>query len=315
MMTLLKKWLRIFPLCFILALMLPFRVQAANLSYGSTGSSVYTLQSNLWGLGYGKNPDGIFGKNTRSALIWYQSDRGLSPDGIAGEKTLTRIGEDVQKVQSALKELGFLSGKVDGIYGTDTKAAVQSFQRQKGISADGIAGSITQSYLFSNTGGLKKLMQQAKNWGSPLKVSYLSITGGRSFGYQRSDGRQHAGIDYYVENGAGTPVYAVTSGTVTNISRTFYAGTGAVTVLADEGSVIRYGEITPTVAQGKWVEKGTQIGYITANQADGGTMLHLELYSGAASGSLTKEGNTYWYLSGKYNRREDLLDPTWFGLG
>ena len=46
-----------------------------------------------------------------------------------------------------LKELGFYRGNVDGIYGTQTKNAVTSFQRSVGITADGIAGSKTLLYL------------------------------------------------------------------------------------------------------------------------------------------------------------------------
>jgi hypothetical protein len=41
-------------------------------------------------------------------------------------------------------------------------------------------------------------------------------------------------------------------------------------------------------------------------------MLHLELYLGTASGSLSKSASSnikYSYVSGKFNRRKDLIDP------
>ena len=300
---------------FLLMLFFPRTAFAAEYSYGSRGTAAYTIQQNLYGLGCEVIPDGIFGKDTKAAMIRYQSDAGLSADGIAGEKTLTRLGEEVLSIQRSLKTAGYLSGKADGIYGPETLKAVAAFQRSQGFSPDGIAGnagSVTRKRLAGVTGGLKALHAEAKSWSAPLKAAYLPITGGRSFGDQRSDGRQHAGIDYYVEHGAGTPVYAVTSGTVTDRSNTFYAGTGAVTIQSDGGSVIRYGEITPLVSAGERVKKGQRIGTIAANQADGGTMLHLELYSGAASGTLSRDGNEYWYVSGRFNRREDLLDPSWF---
>lgn len=64
-------------------------------------------------------------------------------------------GEEVRKIQKKLKELGYLSGSVDGIYGTKTKKAVTAFQKSCGISADGICGPTTLLYLglSSSTAG------------------------------------------------------------------------------------------------------------------------------------------------------------------
>ena len=92
----------------------------------------------------------------------------------------------------------------------------------------------------------------------------------------------------------------------------FYAGTGMISVRQEDGSVARYCEIRPLVRSGARVTKGQQIGVIKANNSDGGTMLHLELYRGTAQGSLTVSGNrSYIFLSsGSYQRRKDLLDPT-----
>lgn len=56
-------------------------------------------------------------------------------------------GEEVRKIQKKLRELGYLSGSVDGIYGTKTKKAVTAFQKNCGISADGICGPTTLLYL------------------------------------------------------------------------------------------------------------------------------------------------------------------------
>lgn len=68
--------------------------------------------------------------------------------------TTLRIGSTgaaVMKLQTALQELGFLSGKVDGIYGKDTYNAVYAFQESKGLTPDGIAGSTTQHELYGTT--------------------------------------------------------------------------------------------------------------------------------------------------------------------
>ncbi len=56
-------------------------------------------------------------------------------------------GEEVRQIQRKLRELGFYSGSVDGIYGTATKNAVTAFQKSCGIKADGIAGPTTLLYL------------------------------------------------------------------------------------------------------------------------------------------------------------------------
>ncbi len=46
-----------------------------------------------------------------------------------------------------MKELGFFTGSVDGIYGVKTQSAVRRFQKSVGITADGIAGNRTLLYM------------------------------------------------------------------------------------------------------------------------------------------------------------------------
>ena len=65
-------------------------------------------------------------------------------------QTLSKLGsrgQEVRLVQQKLKSLGYYKGSVDGIYGTQTKNAVISFQKNCGITADGIAGPKTLKYL------------------------------------------------------------------------------------------------------------------------------------------------------------------------
>ena len=52
-------------------------------------------------------------------------------------------GNEVRQIQTRLKELGYNPGTIDGIYGTNTQNAVKAFQRDKGLSVDGIAGPKT----------------------------------------------------------------------------------------------------------------------------------------------------------------------------
>lgn len=59
-------------------------------------------------------------------------------------------GDDVALLQSRLKALGYYTGLADGSFGSGTAAAVQAFQAQHGLEADGVAGSRTYAILFSS---------------------------------------------------------------------------------------------------------------------------------------------------------------------
>ncbi|MBR1868199.1 MAG: spore cortex-lytic enzyme [Clostridia bacterium] len=68
-------------------------VETLTLKQGSSGQTVKTLQTKLkkWGY-YTGSIDGIYGKNTKNAVIYFQRKNGLVADGIAGPKTLAAMG-------------------------------------------------------------------------------------------------------------------------------------------------------------------------------------------------------------------------------
>ena len=66
------------------------------------------------------------------------------------QETLSRLGsrgQEVRQIQQKLQQLGLYTGSVDGVYGTATQKAVRQFQKNCGITADGIAGPKTLLYL------------------------------------------------------------------------------------------------------------------------------------------------------------------------
>lgn len=52
-------------------------------------------------------------------------------------------GSEVRQIQTKLKNWGYYTGSVDGIYGWQTETAVKSFQKKNGLTSDGIAGKQT----------------------------------------------------------------------------------------------------------------------------------------------------------------------------
>ncbi len=149
-----------------------------KLRYRDTGTEVLRLQQALNQLGYSTGgADGKFGTATEKAVRQFQRDQGLDEDGVAGDATQSRLyklaggvvapsttapsqsgsgtglfggnyatlkygsrGDRVKTLQSALNQLGFSAGTVDGRFGLGTQVAVVAFQKSAGLSQDGKAG-------------------------------------------------------------------------------------------------------------------------------------------------------------------------------
>ena len=136
---------------------------------GDEGEAVRDLQRRLAAAGFDSAPDepGRFGETTKKAVVEFQTSRGLHGDGIVGPQTWAQLveagwrlgdrllylrsphlrGDDVEELQRRLSGLGFDAGRVDGILGVRTAAALQEFQRNTGLTTDGVCGPDTLSEI------------------------------------------------------------------------------------------------------------------------------------------------------------------------
>ncbi|MHB1488421.1 MAG: peptidoglycan-binding protein [Acidimicrobiales bacterium] len=84
--------------------------------------------------------DGLCGHQTWAGLV----EAGYRPgDRLLYRRNPMLRGDDVADLQRRLSGLGFDTGRVDGIFGDVTAAALSEFQRNAGLPADGIFGQAT----------------------------------------------------------------------------------------------------------------------------------------------------------------------------
>lgn len=125
------------------------------LKQGSQGANVLYLQNGLWIMCINPNGrDGIFGAGTEAAVRKFQTNYGLSVDGIVGTATWEKLRSVIRPIQQALVNHGYNTGGVDGLAGENTYNAVISFQKANGLDADGMVGSATKAKLgITSSGG------------------------------------------------------------------------------------------------------------------------------------------------------------------
>jgi peptidoglycan hydrolase-like protein with peptidoglycan-binding domain len=113
---------------------------------------------------YGGPTDGVWGPESAAALEQFQRAHGLQVTGQLNQATVATLGlnpadllavapagvptasasaaeplsrDAIRAVQSRLRQLGFYSGRIDGIWGPSMQASLQRFQQGRGLQATG----------------------------------------------------------------------------------------------------------------------------------------------------------------------------------
>jgi N-acetylmuramoyl-L-alanine amidase len=133
---------------------------------GASGPAVAEVRSALRGFGLLPParpgvPDDHYDGAVQDAVRAFQQGRGLITDGVVGPATYRALrearwtlgdrmlglmisapmtGDDVSTLQERLLELGFDPGRPAGVFDEQTERALRGFQREYGLTQDGICG-------------------------------------------------------------------------------------------------------------------------------------------------------------------------------
>lgn len=152
----------------------------ALLELSDEGDDVRDLQHRLLQLDWFSGKiTGIYAQDTRLAVEGFQAKRGISVTGAVDQVTLDRLhamtrtptrdemynvlrpgpaiyaqgsrGDGVKDLQARLKQIGWYSPKIDGIFGARTVEAVKGFQTKRQIPVTGEVDQRTKDRLYGMT--------------------------------------------------------------------------------------------------------------------------------------------------------------------
>ncbi|BAY13020.1 peptidoglycan-binding domain-containing protein [Calothrix sp. NIES-2098] len=183
-----------------------------NLRLGSRGPEVVKLQQRLQRLGYFQGPiTGYFGPQTQQALIRSQQPTRSSANATVPRRvpqaTLNRPsqggsypvlsqgsqGQEVIRLQQRLQQLGYLNTNPTGNFGPLTRDALIAFQRNSGLTANGITNQQTWNRLLSYSPGTVQdttslSVQQVRELQEQLRdLGYLNANPTGNFGSMSRD--------------------------------------------------------------------------------------------------------------------------------
>lgn len=154
------------------------KVTSTLLKEGSKGKAVSDLQAKLNKVGYKLEVDGIFGKGTENAVFDFQKKQDIGMDGVVGSQTIAALDKAIVALSKPkpkkpsrsfartyryttpmMSDSNFRStdiaaiqkltgAKVDGYFGKATEEKVKDWQKDHGLSVDGIVGPKTFAAMF-----------------------------------------------------------------------------------------------------------------------------------------------------------------------
>lgn len=171
---------------------------------------------------------------------------------------------------------------------TATLEDLQALEAELEVSAAAMAEELDRVKILERDLKLKAKRQRMIDRGSQQGIYSCPVASPFSFidswGFARSGGRSHKGVD--IMNPYGNEVYAFTNG---RISRMSSSSLGGITLYfqGDDGNQYYYAHLAgyAGVGVGQWVESGTLIAYngASGNARGGSPHLHFEVHPGGGA--------------------------------
>ena len=263
--------------------------------------------------------DGHFGSATTTAVTTFQQNMRIAATGVVDQLTSQLLGltpapalpkmgdagESVKSLQNLLITAGMtVKGGADGKFGAATKNAISAFQKAQGLTTTGSLNLQTALYVGfipglttnpainptpTTTTTTTPTTTPAPS-GPAVVPTVFPMLGPCWFSdtwkAPRSGGRQHEGVDIIAKS--GTPIYAVSNGTITRIflDRPGSLGGNAVRLTASDGTYFHYAHLSAFAegtSLGATVVAGQVIGYNGSTGSSSTPHLHFEYHPGGGA--------------------------------
>jgi peptidoglycan hydrolase-like protein with peptidoglycan-binding domain len=261
--------------------------------------------------------DGHFGSATTTAVTTFQRSMRIADTGVVDQLTSQLLGltpapalpkmgdtgESVKSLQNLLITAGIaVRGGADGKFGPATKNAISAFQKAQGLTTTGSLNLQTALYVgfipglttnpaINPTPTTTTPTTTPAPSGPAVVPTVFPMLGPCWFSdtwkAPRSGGRHHEGVDIIAKS--GTPIYAVSNGTITRVflDRPGSLGGNAVRLTAADGTYFHYAHLSAFAegaGLGATVVAGQVIGYNGSTGSSSTPHLHFEYhpFGGAA---------------------------------
>jgi peptidoglycan hydrolase-like protein with peptidoglycan-binding domain len=261
--------------------------------------------------------DGHFGSATTTAVTTFQRSMRIAATGVVDQLTSQLLGltpapalpkmgdtgESVKSLQNLLITAGIaVRGGGDGKFGPATKNAISAFQKAQGLTTTGSLNLQTALYVgfipglttnpaINPTPTTTTPTTTPAPSGPAVVPTVFPMLGPCWFSdtwkAPRSGGRHHEGVDIIAKS--GTPIYAVSNGTITRVflDRPGSLGGNAVRLTAADGTYFHYAHLSAFAegaGLGATVVAGQVIGYNGSTGSSSTPHLHFEYhpFGGAA---------------------------------